>query len=199
MPAAIRITREEHTADQLRRAAGRSKDSAAARRMLALALVLDGASRATAAQAAGMDRQTLRDWVHRYNERGLDGLVGGWGGGRQPLLDKRQTERLAELVRTGPDLSEHGVVRWRRIDLARVLQAEFDVSVAERTVGSLLHRLGFRRISARPQHPRQDPAAQEAHKKILPAWSPPPSPSVPAASRSRSGSRMRPESDSRAP
>ena len=65
MPAAIRITREEHTADQLRLAATRSKDSAAARRMLALALVLDGASRAAAAQAAGMDRQTLRDWDQR--------------------------------------------------------------------------------------------------------------------------------------
>ena len=199
MPAAIRITRKEHTADQLRLAATRSKDSAAARRMLALALVLNGASRAAAARAAGMDRQTLRDWVHRYNERGLDGLVDGWGGGRQPLLNRPQTQRLAELVRTGPDLSEHGVVRWRRIDLARVLQAEFGVTVAERTVGSLLRKLGFRRISARPQHPRQDPSAQEAHKKTSPSWSPPPSLSRPAASRSRSGSRMRPELDSRAP
>lgn len=199
MPAAIRITREDHTADQLRLAARRSKDSAAARRMLALALVLEGRSRTEAAQAAGMDRQTLRDWVHRYNERGLDGLADGWGGGRQPLLDQPQTERLAELVRTGPDLSQHGVVRWRRIDLARVLQAEFGVSVAERTVGSLLRRLGFRRISARPQHPRQDTAAQEAHKKTLPTWLPPPSPNAPAASRSRSGSRTRPEWGSRAP
>lgn len=199
MPAAVRIIREEHTADQLRLEARRSKDSAAARRMLALALVLDGASRAVAAQAAGMDRQTLRDWVHRYNERGLDGLVDGWGGGRQPLLDTPQTERLAELVRTGPDLSKHGVVRWRRIDLARALQAEFGVTVAERTVGSLLRKLGFRRISARPQHPRQDPSAQEAHKKTLPTWSPLPSPSVPAASRSRSGFRTKPGLDSRAP
>ena len=198
MPAAIRITREDHTADQLRLAARRSKDSAAARRMLALALVLEGRSRTEAAQAAGMDRQTLRDWVHRYNERGLDGLADGWGGGRQPLLDKPQTERLAELVRTGPDLSQHGVVRWRRVDLARALQAEFGVSVAERTVGSLLRRLGFRRLSARPQHPRQDAAAQEAHKKTLPTWSRPQSPAVPAANPSRSGSRTRPGSASRA-
>jgi len=58
-----------------------------------------------------MDRQTLRDWVHRYNERGLDGLSDGWGGGRKALLDMAQTERLAELVRQGPSLSEHGVVR----------------------------------------------------------------------------------------
>ena len=164
--------------------------------MLALALILDGQSRAVAAQAAGMDRQTLRDWVHRYNEHGLDGLANTWGGGRKALLDARQTERLAELVRQGPDLAEHGVVRWRRIDLARALQAEFGVSVAERTMGTLLRQL--RRISARPQHPKQDLVAQEAHKKTLPTWSRPRCPTVPAASRSRSGSRTRPGSASRA-
>ena len=199
MPAAIRITRDEHTAEQLRLAASRCRNSAASRRMLALALILDGQSRAVAAQAAGMDRQTLRDWVHRYNERGLDGLANGWGGGRKALLDARQTERLAELVRQGPDPAEHGVVRWRRIDLARVLQAEFGVNVAERTVGTLLRRLGFRRISARPQHPKQDLAAQEAHKKTSPTWSPPASPNTLAASRLRSGARTRPGSVSRAP
>ena len=198
MPPAIRITRDEHTAEQLRVAASRCKDSAAARRMLALALILDGQSRAAAAQAAGMDRQTLRDWVHRYNERGLDGLVNGWGGGCKPLLDKPRTERLAELVRSGPDLARHGVVRWRRIDLARVLQAEFGVTVAERTVGTLLRKLGFRRISVRPQHPKKDPAAQEAHKKTLPGWSRPRSPNVPVTGRSRSGSKMKPGSASRA-
>ena len=166
MPAAIRITRDDHTAEQLRLSASRCKSSAAARRMLALALVLDGHSRAAAARLAGMDRQTLRDWVHRYNERGLDGLGNGWGGGRRALLDALQTERLAELVRQGPDLAEHGVVRWRRVDLARVLQAEFGVILAERTMSTLLRRLGLRRISARPQHAKQDLAAQEAHKKL---------------------------------
>ena len=198
MPAAIRITRDDHTAEQLRLAAFRCKNSGASRRMLALALILDGQSRAAAAQAAGMDRQTLRDRVHRYNEQGLDGLANGWGGGRKALLDARQTERLAELVRQGPDLAEHGVVRWRRVDLARVLRAEFGVSVAERTMGTLLRRLGFRRISARPQHPKQDLAAQEAHKKTSPTWSRPHSPTVPGANPSRSGSRTRPGSVSRA-
>jgi len=66
MPA-ISITRDEHDAADLRRTAARSRDAAAARRMLALALVLEGASRAEAARSAGMDRQTLRDCVHRYN------------------------------------------------------------------------------------------------------------------------------------
>ncbi len=73
--AGIAITRMELTAVVLRRAAGKTKDARAARRMLAIALVLEGVDRTTAAQTCGMDRQTLRDWVHRYNAEGLSGLV----------------------------------------------------------------------------------------------------------------------------
>ena len=61
------ITRRELSAGDLRREAARCRDAAASRRMLGLALVLEGSSREDAARAAGMDRQTLRDWVHRYN------------------------------------------------------------------------------------------------------------------------------------
>ena len=71
---AVAIERDELSAGELRAAARRSKDVAQARRLLALALVLEGASRTEAAEAAGMDRQTLRDWVHPYNEEGIDGL-----------------------------------------------------------------------------------------------------------------------------
>jgi len=70
----VAITRKELGAVELRREARRCRDTAASRRMLALALVLEGASREEAARAAGMDRQTLRDWVHRYNAEGLAGL-----------------------------------------------------------------------------------------------------------------------------
>ena len=70
---AIAIVRSELDAAGLRQAAGRSRDANAARRMLALALVMEGASRTAAARCCGMDRQSLRDWVHRYNEEGLGG------------------------------------------------------------------------------------------------------------------------------
>ena len=71
----VAVTRKELGAVELRREAGRCRDARAARRLLALALVLEGSSRAEAARAAGMDRQTLRDWVHRYNEEGLPGCT----------------------------------------------------------------------------------------------------------------------------
>ncbi len=59
MTRAVAITRTELNAVGLRRAAGRERDAAASRRMLALALVLEGQSRTDAARATGMDRQTL--------------------------------------------------------------------------------------------------------------------------------------------
>jgi transposase len=112
-----------------------------------------------------MDRQTLRDWVHRYNAEGLAGLSDRWSPGPPPRLTTEQQAQVAEWVRQGPDLAEHGVVRWRRIDLARQIKRQFGVVLAERSVGSLLRRLGFRRLSVRPRHPGQDASAQEAHKK----------------------------------
>ena len=197
---AVAITRDEHDAVSLRRSASRSRDADAARRMLALAFVLEGSSRADAARLCGMDRQTLRDWVHRYNEEGLAGLSARpHGGGPRRLLSAEQEAAVAALVRSGPDRAVHGVVRWRRVDLAVVIEARFGVTLAERTVGALLRRLGFVRLSVRPRHPAHDAQAQSAHKKTLPSWSPPRSRSAPAASRSSSGGRTRPASASKAP
>jgi transposase len=197
MPAAVAVTRKDHTAADLRRAAARTKDADAARRMLALAHVLEGKSRGEAAGACGMDRQTLRDWVHRYNGEGLAGLSDRVAPGAKPRLSGAQEAEVAELVRQGPNLAEHGVVRWRRADLARVIKHRFGVTLAERSVGALLHRLGFRRISVRPRAPRQDMAAAEAHKKTSPIWSQPASRNMRRASRSSSGGRTKPASASR--
>lgn len=153
----------------LRSRACREADPCVVRRLLAIALVLEGASREASATAGGMDRQTLRDWVHRYNARGPAGLSDGKHTGRPALLTTVQQAQVAAWVEAGPDPAVDGVVRWRRADLAAKMEAEFGVTLAERTVGELLRRLGFRRLSARPQHPRQDADALEAHKKTLPA------------------------------
>ena len=195
---AISITRLDLDASGLRRAAVRSKDPDAARRMLALALILDGHSRTDAAKACGMDRQTLRDWVHRYNAEGLLGLSDRHSAGPPSLLTVEQQQTVAQWVKDGPDFAEHGVVRWRRIDLAHQIKKAFDVVMAERSVGDMLRRLGFRRLSVRPQHPGQDASAQEAHKKTLPSWSLPPYRGPSETGPSKSGGRMRHASASKA-
>ena len=156
----IVITRTDLDAAGLRASATRARDVAASRRMLALAMVLEGRTRTEAARAAGMDRQTLRDWVHRDNESGLEGLKNRMGprGPRRKLTEAQEAE-FAGWVREGPKLEEHKVVRWRCCDLRDEIARRFGVEMHERSVGKLLARLSFSRVSVRPRHPEQDLAA----------------------------------------
>ena len=167
----LAITRLDLTAEDLRRAAWSSKDVAQARRCLALAGVLDGGTRTAAAESAGMQRQTLRDWVHRYNAEGVAGLLDRPRPVRPGLLSAEQRAEFDAIVEAGPDVAVDGVVRWRRIDLQRVIERRFGVVMAERTVGDLLRARGFRHVSVRPRHPNCDEAEQEAFKKPSPRGS----------------------------
>lgn len=167
---ALAITRLELSAEKLRGAARRTKDADQACRLLALALVLEGASRTAAARACGMDRQTLRDWVIRYNEEGVEGLRDRPRSGRRSRLNAEQLAELARLVEEGPDIAVHRVVRWRCVDLQAEIKARFDVEISERHVGRLLGQLKFTRLSVRPSHPQADEAAQQAFKKTSPPW-----------------------------
>jgi len=145
--------------------AKKAKDANCSRRLLSLAAVLDGKNRAEAATIGGMDRQTLRDWVHRFNAAGPDGLKDNRTGGVAPRLSAEQRTELAQIVEAGPDREKDGVVRWRRIDLQRVIAERFGVEYCERYVGTLLKHLGFSHISARPRHPVQDAEIVAAYKK----------------------------------
>ena len=156
---AVAITRTDFSARDLRAEAAKTTDAKAARRMLAIALVMEGVDRKTAAESCGMDRQSLRDWVHRYNAEGLAGLSNRRSAGQKPLLNADQKAELAQIVREGPDPSVDGVVRWRRVDLKAQIEARFGVRMHERTVGKQLAALGFRRLSVRPRHPKSDPEA----------------------------------------
>src|SRR5215207_5808236 len=120
MPAAVKL-RTDYPAHELRRLAATTRNANQSRRLLSLAAVLDGMNRAEAARIGGMDRQTLRDWVHRFNEHGPEGLLDHWSQGPEPRLSAEPRTEIARLVETGPDRALHGVVRWRRIDLQRVI------------------------------------------------------------------------------
>jgi len=156
----VALTRREHTAADLRRLAGGSNDGAVARRLLALALVLDGHTRAPADWLAGMARQALRDWVHRYNADGVAGLANRHGGGAARRLSAEQEAQVAGWMRTGPELAVDQVVRWRCADIQARIATAFGAVLHERSVGKLLHRLRFSHVSTRPRHPKADPVAQ---------------------------------------
>ncbi len=166
MPSAVRL-REDYSVEELRALARRSKTVNQSRRLLSLAAVRDGMDRGAAAKVGGMDRQTLRDWVHRFNALGPEGLIDNWTQGPKPRLSAEQLAEVAQIVEAGPDREKDGVVRWRRIDLKRVIAERFGVEFHERYVGKLLKTLGFSHISARPRHPAQDERIVEAFKKRM--------------------------------
>jgi transposase len=170
MGTALGITRMDHTSAELRALSGKCPDSAQVRRLLALALVLDGRPRSEAAAVAGMDRQTLCDWVHRYNASGIEGLKSRRPPGRVPALTEQQKAELRELVVKGPDPSTDQVVRWRCVDLQAAVVRRFSVEVHVHTISKWLNQLGLTRLQPRPFHPKKDAEAEAAFKKTSPAW-----------------------------
>jgi transposase len=171
MPAALPL-RSDFDNQTLRDFARRCENSNQSRRLLSLAAVYDGMSRTQAARIGGMDRQTLRHWVLRFNADGPEGLLDRWSPGPARRLSDDQLRELAGIVETGPDMQTDGVVRWRRVDLQAVIKEYFGVDYGARWVSQILHDLGFSHMSARPQHPKQNAKVIKAFKKTSPAHLP---------------------------
>jgi transposase len=117
--------RKDRTPAVLRKVAKATDDARAARRILAIANALDGMSREDAARSAGMDRQTLRDWVLRYNAHGVDGLADRWNGGRPPTFTPQEQAEIVEIVLAGPDVEASGLSAYTLEDLARICEERF--------------------------------------------------------------------------
>jgi len=166
MAAPVKVTREDHTGRELRQKAAELKDAGQARRLQAISFVLDRWPRGEAAAFAAVDRQTLRDGVERYNEAGVSGLATLTSPGRPRLLTPNQGEELFRIVVNGPDLDKDGVIRWRCVDLARLVAAQFSVAeVHPSTMAKWLRRLRLSKLTARPFHPKKDAAAQQEFKQ----------------------------------
>ncbi len=152
----------------LRRLAKASKDAGQSRRLLALGVIYDGGKRTDAARIGDVGLQVIRDWVLRFNAEGPDGLIDKKPPGARTLLVDAHRKALVEIVESGPMPAVHSVVRWRLVDLAQWVWEEFRVLVSRQTLGRELHALGYAKLSARPRHHAQDPAAAEAFKKTFP-------------------------------
>ena len=146
MAAAIGV-RSDFTSADLRQFSRRCGDADQVRRVLAVALILDGGSRSDAARMADVTLQIVRDWVLRFNEGGPEGLATRKAPGRASILNDEQRAHLAEQVEAGPIPAAHGVVRWRLVDLAQWIWDEFDLSVTRFTLGRELRAMGYRKAN----------------------------------------------------
>ena len=157
------IIRTDIDVETLRRRARLERDGRIAARLLAIANALDGMSRADAARAAGMDRQTLRDWVLRFNAEGVDGLCDRKRPGGRLFLNEGQQAVLRNMVLRDPD--RDGVSAWRLVDICRLCEERFGVTYSVSGMFDLLKSLDLSWQKSRPRHPQADAAAQRAFKK----------------------------------
>ena len=149
----------------LRRLAKSESDARVSRRLLAIANALSGMDRKAAAEAAGMDRQALRDWIIRYNAHGLEGLRDRWGKGRPGRLEPDDQAELTAIILRGPDPETEGISAYTLEDLARISLERFGKPFHPASMSRVVRRLGFSRQKARPSHPKKDAAEAEAFKK----------------------------------
>lgn len=160
--------RTDYDGGALRGLARRCKDPDQVRRLLSLAAIYAGSSRAEAATVGGVGRQIVRDWVEKFNLHGPDGLVTHRAPGQRPRLTARHRDALVRMVEAGPDPAVHGVVRWRLKDLVAWLGRDYGITLDETTLGRTLKALGYAKLSARPRHHAQEPGAIAHFKKAFP-------------------------------
>jgi transposase len=196
--ASVEITRDIE-ARELRRLGRLEKSGRVAARMFAIANALDGMSRETSAKLAGMDRQALRDWVHRFNAEGVEGLRDRPRSGRQCRINEEDKKKFCQVVEAGPDPKKDKLTRWRQVDLRDWLSRECGTNYHKRSVGKLLKRFGYSHISARAVHPQNDPVLLEDFKKTLAPKLKRRSPSTPKTKNSNSGSKTKRGSAKKAP
>lgn len=168
MPAPLPI-RDDLGPHELRALARRERDGRVCARLHALAHALDGRNRAEAARLAGMDRQTLSDWVRRYNAQGVDGLRDRPKPGRPCGLDEGRQAALKAVVLKGPDPARDGLSAWRIRDLCDLAAVRFGVRYSESGMLRLVKSLDLSRQKPRPAHPGARRREQEAFKKTCPA------------------------------
>ena len=158
--------RDDLTSEQLRRLARRERDPRVGRRLLAIANALDGMSRAMAAKLSGMDRQTLRDWVIRYNEHGVAGLGDRWGAGRPTAVSEGQLAAVKAAILAAACRSGDAKPAFRIVDVAALIEertvVRYSVSGAHRLMKTMV--LSYQKT--RPSHPKADPAARARFKKL---------------------------------
>ena len=166
MSAKIAVTRTDHTPESLRKLASLHKFRDCRNRLRAMALMIeDTLPRAEISRRVGVDVQTLRDWVVRYNGLGVDGLRDAPRPGRPPKLDGCQKAQLVAWMDAGPDVCAGEPSCWTVSDIRWWIKHRLDVDFTLEGVRRMIHRLDFRHVSPRPIHPRAKPEDQEDFRR----------------------------------
>jgi len=147
------------TPDQLANNAKKEPNPRVRERLLAVRLVVMGNTVLQAAKAVGLKERQSRNWIHRFNAEGLNGLRDRPRPGQPAKLSRQKEPEFRERIEKGANPKDP--TRNLRIkDIQRILREEFDADYCLWGTYFLLHRLGFSSLVPRPRHPKADQQAQ---------------------------------------
>jgi len=165
MGRGLDIRGEVASAGELRSRAKKEPNRRAALRMLAIANALEGLSRAAAARAVGIERQSLCDAIKRYNAEGVAGLYDRPKGHAPQRLTAEELAQLKAQILTGPDPEKGEPSNWTLPDLCRFVEGSFNKRLVPQSMSRVVRRMGLSKQKTRPVHPKRDPKASEAFEK----------------------------------
>jgi transposase len=187
---------EHNSCEELQRWIRQQKDARLLLRVQIVRLAKQGQTAPQISQLLSLSRRQVQHWVRQYNAQGLDGLADRRRGGNQRRLSDAQEQQIQDYLDQQAQDPHAGVRRAE--DLRAWIQQQFGKLYSLPGLYNLLHRLDYSCLMPRPRHHKGDPAAQEAFKKK--PWSRSSrSPKIIRARRSRSGSRTKLDSASKAP
>jgi putative transposase len=122
-------------------------------------------SRAEAARSVGIERQSLRDAVVRFNAEDVAGLIDRPHGHRPEVLSEGEQAVLVHRILRGPDPERGEPSSWTLPDLCHFIEERFGKTMCPQSMSRVLRRLGLSKQKARPVHPKRDAKAAEAFVK----------------------------------
>jgi len=133
-------------------------------------LALRGEEKLDIAQALGVAKSTVEEWVYRYRDGGIENLTPRQAKGMTPTLPRHRYEEFKKRFADGPRESD-GVCTLRGKDAVRILHEEYQAQYTLNGAYELLHRLELTRLTPRPRHEQNDPEAVRAFKESAPLLS----------------------------
>jgi transposase len=152
--------------DRLQEASRRYRNTRTWPRVQAVILAKQGDTAPQIARALGFSRRAVQAWIAAYNRNGLEALPDRPHPGRTPTLSRDQEAAFLGRIEA-PPRAEDGAWEWRGSDIRRLLEQQFGARYTRGGVYKLLHRLGYRDLMPRPQHPDSSPEAQEFFKEVV--------------------------------
>lgn len=147
--------------DEIRRSAESRYDH----RLHGVLLVAQGMTCPEVARLLGDAPRTVEYWIHRFEEKGLAGLIEGVRPGRPRRLSAKQLEEIGAALRKTPAALDLTTNLWDGKTLAAFIEQRYNVTLSVRQCQRMFRQLGFRLRKPRPVIARADPEAQEAYKK----------------------------------